>query len=128
MKLKLYVDATPRSIGYVIEGLGAPIVHAETLGDGFTTNTAEYFALISGVKRVRHLSMGQSLLVNIYSDSELLVHQLGKRYRIKNKGLIPFYISARYELGKLPSYTLSHIRGKDNPADAVSRGILKCKD
>jgi ribonuclease HI len=60
-----------------------------------TNNEAEYQAVIFALKKVKQL-IGKEKCgkteIEIRSDSELLVNQLNGKYKIKEEGLIPFFI------------------------------------
>lgn len=60
---------------------------SEAIGYG-TNNIAEYKALIRGLEEVKELNPER---VDIYCDSQLVVKQLNKKYKVKDKGIIPLY-------------------------------------
>ncbi len=76
-----------------------------------TNNSAEYQALILGLKRAVRLADPN---VRIYSDSELLVHQITGRYRVKSPNLIGYVEQAQSLLLKFESWTIQHVRREKN--------------
>lgn len=68
--------------------------YSKFLGNA-TNNEAEYQAAIFAFKKIKQLIGGEKAektLVEIKSDSELLVNQINAKYKIKEKNLIPFFI------------------------------------
>ena len=118
---KLYVDATPKSIAYLIDA-GNTYYQCRKLDGKFTTNEAEYQALIEGLKFC--ILEGYDLLY-IFSDSEIVVKQILGHYRVR-KNLIPFHKQATELLAHFGiGTTITHIPGTENPADYFSREVLK---
>jgi ribonuclease HI len=71
---------------------------AEALGDA-TNNVAEYTAAILGLERAAELGATQ---VELRTDSQLLVHQLSGRYRVRAPHLQPLHarvkeLAARFD-------------------------------
>lgn len=57
---------------------------------GITTNNqAEYKALITGLKKAIMLGAPE---IECYLDSELVVKQLNREYKVKNKDLAPLFL------------------------------------
>jgi len=54
-----------------------------------TNNQAEYRALLAGLKRAKELGADE---VECYLDSELVVKQLNREYKVKNKELAPLFV------------------------------------
>lgn len=54
-----------------------------------TNNQAEYKALLSGIKRAKELKAEE---LECYLDSELVVKQLNREYRVKNQDLAPLFL------------------------------------
>lgn len=54
-----------------------------------TNNQAEYEAIILGLEKAKEL---KAIEVDFYSDSQLIVQQLNRRYKIKNRGLGVLFI------------------------------------
>ena len=111
-------------------GAGAILVdpegrEVETLAEflGTTTNNeAEYQALLLGLALARKHGV-RALTVSL--DSELVVRQLGGRYKVKAAHLRPFYERALRELKEFERYTLRHVpREQNRGADELAnRGV-----
>jgi len=79
--------------------------HIESLTEGFseingylylghaTNNEAEYQALINGLKCL--ISNGQTLDVEVYGDSKLVIEQMKGNWKVKAQGLIPLWKEAQ---------------------------------
>ena len=76
-----------------------------------TNNAAEYQALILGLKRAVRLA---DPVVLVYSDSELLVHQITGRYRVKSPNLISYVEQAQSLLLKFENWSIHHVRREQN--------------
>ncbi len=94
---------------------------AEFLGT-LTNNEAEYRALLLGLELAR--KHGARELV-VHMDSELIVRQLGGRYKVKAAHLKPFFDRARKELSAFESAAVLHVRREQNrDADLLAnRGV-----
>ncbi len=83
-----------------------------------TNNVAEYQALLHGLRFA--LARGASS-VEVYSDSELLVRQIGGRYRVKNPGLQPLHSEAKALLARFERARVQHVpRERNREADALA--------
>jgi len=83
-----------------------------------TNNVAEYQALLHGLRFA--LGRGTSL-VEVYSDSELLVRQIEGRYRVKNPGLRPLHREAMSLLARFETARVAHVPREENrEADALA--------
>lgn len=99
-KLTIYTDGGVRALqirGIGPGGAGVVILNEEGkivskiskfLGQT-TNNQAEYKALILGLQKARALGAKE---VDCYSDSELMVKQLNREYKIKDKDLAWLFI------------------------------------
>lgn len=80
----------PAALGVVIEGLGkAPKEYQQYLGE-LTNNEAEYQAIIFALKKLKQLLGKEKLkkvIVEIRSDSELVIRQLKGEYKVEEKNL-----------------------------------------
>ena len=126
----LYVDGAakgnpgPAGIGIRVESGGEVLrEHADYIGKA-TNNTAEYKALIQGLRIARE--MGSSG-VEVVSDSELMVRQLNGAYRVKTASLLPLYREAKDLAGGFERFRIRHVlRGENGEADRLANeGILK---
>lgn len=108
----------PAGIGAVIEFRGATHELSEYIGEA-TNNVAEYTALVRALEEARRLG-AQS--VHVYMDSELVVRQVGGRYKVKNEGLRPIYERAMTLLRSFRSYKAEHVpRERNTEADRLSK-------
>ena len=76
-----------------------------------TNNAAEYQALILALERAARLADPH---LTIYSDSELLVHQITGQYRVKSRNLIGYVEQAQLLLLRFDSWTIRHVRREAN--------------
>lgn len=122
---KTYVDGAargnpgPAGIGIVIEDAAGTVVReiGEPLGRT-TNNVAEYSALIRALEEARVLGCDR---IAVFTDSELMAHQLNGKYAVKAAHLLPLYQRARRLLSQYQSATVTHIRREKNKrADALS--------
>ena len=113
----------PAGIGFILEKDGVVLEEfCEYIGDT-TNNIAEYSALIAAVKRMKEL---RATDVIIYSDSELMVRQINGIYKVKNKGLIPFYTEVIKLLDEFDIFRVIHIPREENTiADRLATQAIK---
>ncbi len=107
----------PAAIGCVIEHGSGPTAHGALIWEygeyiGETTNNqAEYRALVCALEKA--LELGHQR-VQCYLDSELLVKQLNREYRVKDAGLQQLYLKAYNRTQKFESIRFEHIRRELN--------------
>lgn len=109
----------PAGIGVVIQDAEGQVVKeiGEPLGRT-TNNVAEYTSMIRALEEAR--ALGCSRLA-VYTDSELMAHQLNGRYAVKATHLIPLYQRARLLLNQFDAASVTHVRRELNKrADALS--------
>ncbi|MBC8229564.1 ribonuclease HI family protein [bacterium] len=82
-----------------------------SLPHGTTSNEAEYHAIIQGLQYVR--SEGYEL-IEIRSDSKLIINQLTGAWCVRMPNLLPLYHKAHQLLGNTQ---LTHVNSKNNQAD-----------
>ena len=88
-----------------------------------TNNVAEYTALLTLLERAKDLRCSRLV---VHSDSELMVRQLGGRYRVRDRGLKPLHANAVKLIRELPfECTIEHVPREENrDADRLAnRGI-----
>jgi ribonuclease HI len=110
----------PMGIGYTVsqEKSGVLVRVGAQIGPG-TNNEAEYRALIAGVQHALRLGMW---VLDIQSDSLLVVQQVKGRWKAKDARLRRLRDEALVLLGLLNGWTLNHIRREGNvEADRLSR-------
>lgn len=83
-----------------------------------TNNQAEYKALIEALKKAKDLGAKE---LDIFLDSELVVKQLNREYKIKNKDLAPLFLEV-YNLSlSFSKIKFTHVyREKNKEADALA--------
>ena len=131
-RLNLYVDGC--SIGNPGDsGIGAVLSAPEgdvlwQLGDFIgeaTNNVAEYRALLRGLEEA--LSLGVTA-IRVFSDSELLVRQLGGQYRVRAPHLKPLYLDALKLLARFESRQVRHVpRDRNKHADRLAERAARTR-
>ena len=124
-KLIIYTDGGargnpgPGGIGAVIyDGNKKKLAEiSEHIGHS-TNNQAEYKAVIAAMKKAKELG-GQEL--EFYLDSELIVKQLKREYKVKNGELAPLFLQIyNLEIG-FKKVSFRHIpRERNKEADALA--------
>lgn len=129
MKLTIYTDGGargnpgPAATGVIIkDAKGKTIAHyGEYLGEQ-TNNYAEYSALISGLKKACELGADE---VDCMLDSELVVKQLQRKYKVKEPTLQKLFILAYNASAQFKKVSYKHIpREKNKEADAEVNRVL----
>jgi len=96
---------------WLTDGDGTTVAEiAEGLGET-TNNVAEYTAAILGLERAAELG---ARTVVLRSDSQLLVHQLNGRYRVKTEHLQPLYRRVRALAAGFDRVTFEHVPREAN--------------
>lgn len=118
----------PAAVGVVIEGgeLGKREL-SEYIGET-TNNVAEYRAAIIGLKKLKSLigneKAGQAE-IKVMSDSELMVKQINKEYKIKEKDLQQLFVELWNLCLDFGSVTFQHVPREENAgADALVNAAL----
>jgi len=87
-----------------------------------TNNRAEYLALIAGLRKALEFAPGE---LEVCMDSELVVHQMNGRYKIRNADLKPLAVEAQGLLARFPKVTLRHVPRSENAgADALANRAM----
>lgn len=91
-----------------------------------TNNQAEYRALIIALKKAKDLGAKE---LDIFLDSELVVKQLNREYKVKNKDLAPLFLEV-YNLSlNFSKITFTHIyREKNQEADRLANEAMDRKN
>lgn len=90
-----------------------------------TNNYAEYAALISGLKKAKALGADE---VDCMLDSELVVKQLQRKYKVKEPTLQKLFILAYNVSAQFKKVTYKHIpRERNKDADAEVNTVLLCR-
>jgi ribonuclease HI len=78
----------PAGIGVVLEIDGRKEQFKKYIGEA-TNNQAEYQALILGLEKAKAAGATE---VECLLDSELVVKQLNREYKVKNEGIAPLFV------------------------------------
>ncbi|MDO8592553.1 MAG: ribonuclease HI family protein [bacterium] len=117
-KLTIFTDGGargnpgPAGIGAVLlDERGKAVAEiSEYIGET-TNNQAEYQALLAALAKAKELGAGE---LEVFLDSELVVKQLNREYRVKDKGLAPLFVSVyNLSLG-FKKIAFKHIRREKN--------------
>jgi ribonuclease HI len=118
VRARLYTDGGargnpgPAAYGYVLEAEDGTTLAAHGAPIGIATNNvAEYSALIAGLEKAVEL---QIPVVEVVSDSELMVKQMRGEYRIKNEALRDLSIRASSLARRVGSVTYTAVRREHN--------------
>ncbi len=122
-KLQIFTDGGargnpgPAGIGVVIWS-GNELVgrHKKYIGVA-TNNQAEYKAVILALEEVKKLSVEE---LEFFLDSELVVKQLNREYKVKDKDLAPLFVQAWNLSMGFKKATFTHVpREKNKEADKL---------
>lgn len=102
----------PAGIGAVLKNEAGETVAKISKYIGETTNNqAEYRAVLEAIKKARELQASE---LEFYLDSELVVRQLNREYKVKNKDLAPFFVRIYNAVMDFKKVTFKHIRREMN--------------
>ncbi len=127
MHLTLYADGGargnpgPAAGGFVIYHKGKKLEEGGKFLGNQTNNVAEYLAVYMGVIKARELGATK---LDIILDSELIVKQLNREYKVRKKELYKIYKDILKELDRI-EWTAKHVKRELNKeADAIVNMIL----
>jgi len=102
----------PAAAGFVVEDSNGRRLAARAFFLGETTNNvAEYTALVKALEAAAKLGARQ---VTVFSDSELLVRQIGGRYKVKSDLIRPLFDEAQTLMGRFEACNVLHVRREKN--------------
>jgi len=84
--MDVYVDSGLDEFCFLLEGIAEPFLFRHT--KKVTVNEAEYIALSRTLTFLSNKSLPKDIQINIFSDSQLMVNQLGDLYKCKRPKLI----------------------------------------
>lgn len=130
-EIQLYADGGsrgnpgPSASGFVVMDMGGKILHREGVYLGITTNNqAEYQALKLGLEYA--LAALGARDVHVYMDSLLVINQMKKIFKVRNRDLWPVHDAVQQMLGEFEKISFDHIpRELNKLADAE---VNKCLD
>jgi len=118
VKATLYTDGGargnpgPAAYAFVLEADDGTVLDARGEAIGVATNNvAEYRALVAGLERA--VEVGVRVL-EVVSDSELLVKQMRGEYKVKNHALQDLFLDASRHARRLGEVTYRHVRREHN--------------
>ena len=117
-KLIIYTDGGargnpgPAGIGAVLYNENKKIIAevSEYIGET-TNNQAEYQAVIAAFAKAKELKAKE---LDFYLDSELVVKQLNREYKVKNEELAPLFLKIYNESLSFKKVNFTHIRREYN--------------
>ncbi|MBU0619961.1 MAG: ribonuclease HI family protein [Patescibacteria group bacterium] len=124
MKLIIYTDGGarnnpgPAGIGVVAydEQKNRIFQISKYIGNA-TNNQAEYQAVLAGIKKALELKVKELIF---YLDSELVVKQLNREYKVKNKDLASLFVQIYNVILDFKKVTFQHIpREMNKEADRL---------
>ena len=102
----------PGGIGAVAHDEDKKVVFELSMFLGITTNNrAEYRAVIEALKKAKELGYED---VELRSDSELVVKQLNREYKVKNEDLAPLFLEVHNLTISFKKVKFFHIRREQN--------------
>lgn len=108
----------PSASGFVVLDMAGNVLHEEGVYLGITTNNqAEYLALKFGLEAA--LQKYQAREVHVYMDSLLVINQMKKIFKVKNRDLRPIHDAIQHMVPKFEKVTFNHVpRELNKLADA----------
>ncbi len=102
----------PAAAGFVLDDSEGHRLAARAffLGES-TNNVAEYTALVRALEAAEHLGGAH---VTVYSDSELLVRQIGGQYKVKSDLIRPLFDQVQTLMSRFQSCDVHHVRREKN--------------
>ena len=92
------------------------------IGNNFTCNYAEYYALIIGLEEARKKEIKN---LNVEGDSQLVINQLNGKFRVKSQNLIDLYTRAKALSNTFDFITFTHIyRTHNQRADELANLLI----
>ena len=113
----------PAGLGMLLEARdGTRLWAGYSYAGVMTNNRAEYLALVSGLRKALEFAPAE---LEVCMDSELVVHQMNGRYRIRNADLKPLAVEAQALLGRFPTVRFRHVpRAENAAADALANRAM----
>ncbi|PIR13397.1 ribonuclease H [Candidatus Falkowbacteria bacterium CG11_big_fil_rev_8_21_14_0_20_39_10] len=115
----------PAGIGAVLKDEDGKITAeiSEYIGET-TNNQAEYRAVLAAIKKAQEIGAEE---LEFYLDSELVVKQLNREYKVKNKDLAPLFVRIYNATMDFKKVTFKHVRREENTeADRLVNEALDC--
>lgn len=130
VKCFLYIDGAssgnpgPAGVGVVICNEKGKVLKKYGKSIGIATNNeAEYRALIEGLKQAVKL---KSQMVEVYTDSELLVNQISGIYKVRSENLKELLNEVKRLMKRFKGFIIMNIPREENRvADRLARKFRK---
>jgi ribonuclease HI len=118
----------PAAAGYTITGPGiAPAAHGEYLGET-TNNVAEYTAVVRALVKLKALlgtDHAKRAAVHVHADSELLVKQMNRQYKVKDPDLMQLFVQVHNAMLDFGTVSFTHVpRERNRDADRMVNEAL----
>jgi len=113
----------PAAIGVVLRDEAGEVLEEvwDRIGDT-TNNVAEYHALITGLETALDRSVTH---LEVFSDSELMVRQMNREYKVRSERLKELFMQARALVQQFKQVRISHVSRESNTdADALVNKAL----
>ena len=124
-EIELFIDGAAHlqskraGIGGVMFRGGEELYSFSEYLDDATNNEAEYQALIRGLQLALKMNIS---MINVKSDSELIVKQINGIYRVKHPNMQPLYTRAMNLFKEFSSWKINHVPREENKlADKLSK-------
>lgn len=115
--MKIYTDGSGNGkVGFIIEDNGEETVKSENIGE-CTNNVAEYTAVLKALQHIVSNGVIKDKNIDLISDSQLVVNQLGHNWHIKDDTLREL-AKAIWDVAQTNQLkvTWKWVRRKENPA------------
>lgn len=128
-KLIIYTDGGargnpgPAGIGAIAKTPDGEIIFevSEYIGET-TNNQAEYKAVVAAILKAKELKVEE---IDFFLDSELVVKQLKREYKVKNKDLAPLFVKIYNAVMEFKKVTFTHVRRELNKeADVLANKAM----
>jgi ribonuclease HI len=113
----------PAAYAVVVQTVdGKPVASFSQLVGQTTNNVAEYCGLLAALGYAIENRLTQ---VRVLSDSELLVRQIWRQYKVKSPDLRPLFEQAERMIRQVPGFSISHVpREQNREADKLANRAL----
>lgn len=137
MKLVIYTDGASRgnpghaSYGFTISDDQGKLLYEEGKYIGITTNNvAEYTAVLEALRYIKgKFAKSNSLSIELYADSKLVVEQLSGRYKMKSPHLKPIFEQIQILAIELGGVVHTHVpRSHNSGADRLANLALDSRN
>lgn len=134
MLITIYTDGASRgnpgksASGYLVLDPDGRMLFEKSFYNGVRTNNeAEYLAVIGALESLAH-ELGYDNELELYSDSEIVMRQLGREYRVKSESLGKLNGEATKLLSKFISYKLHNVPREDPFISRVDKALNELLD